>query len=277
MASSEHSDPSQNYDSYKAFEGLDPAFNECLANGKDFFQHYDPGSSKCHYCYIEKKPCRQTGRQASNVRRYLWSRKDGPFGKELTVSEAPTPDGTSGFSHLSGSRKRDVARWTNFGGPIPVGGRPIYSSSEVQSPESILKDSSHARPALTQAVRPSPIQQPRNSRIITPQQLQPMVSFSRRRDGFSPFPFPATQVFQRRDHWPIRVTKEDPNAASENKEAVARLLRRDDRNSREVIVYANDRTIPGTSSEDMAAKLSWYEYELINNFQRTFDDLGGDN
>ncbi|MBW0463802.1 hypothetical protein O181_003517 [Austropuccinia psidii MF-1] len=26
---------------------------------------------------------------------------------------------------------REVARWTNFGGPIPVGGRPIYSSSEV--------------------------------------------------------------------------------------------------------------------------------------------------
>ncbi|MBW0486854.1 hypothetical protein O181_026569 [Austropuccinia psidii MF-1] len=27
--------------------------------------------------------------------------------------------------------KRDVARWTNVGGPIPIGGRPIYSSSEV--------------------------------------------------------------------------------------------------------------------------------------------------
>ncbi|MBW0493918.1 hypothetical protein O181_033633 [Austropuccinia psidii MF-1] len=27
--------------------------------------------------------------------------------------------------------KRDVDRWTNVGGPIPVGGRPIYSSSEV--------------------------------------------------------------------------------------------------------------------------------------------------
>ncbi|MBW0492953.1 hypothetical protein O181_032668 [Austropuccinia psidii MF-1] len=26
---------------------------------------------------------------------------------------------------------RDVARWTNAGGPILVGGRPIYSSSEV--------------------------------------------------------------------------------------------------------------------------------------------------
>ncbi|MBW0525941.1 hypothetical protein O181_065656 [Austropuccinia psidii MF-1] len=27
--------------------------------------------------------------------------------------------------------QRDVARWTDVGGPIPVGGRPIYSSSEV--------------------------------------------------------------------------------------------------------------------------------------------------
>ncbi|MBW0500259.1 hypothetical protein O181_039974 [Austropuccinia psidii MF-1] len=27
--------------------------------------------------------------------------------------------------------QRDVARWTNVGGPIPVGGRPIYYSSEV--------------------------------------------------------------------------------------------------------------------------------------------------
>ncbi|MBW0575588.1 hypothetical protein O181_115303 [Austropuccinia psidii MF-1] len=33
-------------------------------------------------------------------------------------------------TELTGSRKRDVARWTNVGGPIQVGGRPIYSSSE---------------------------------------------------------------------------------------------------------------------------------------------------
>ncbi|MBW0506648.1 hypothetical protein O181_046363 [Austropuccinia psidii MF-1] len=32
---------------------------------------------------------------------------------------------------VTGSRQRDVARWTNAGGSIPVGGRPIYSSSEV--------------------------------------------------------------------------------------------------------------------------------------------------
>ncbi|MBW0535731.1 hypothetical protein O181_075446 [Austropuccinia psidii MF-1] len=99
MASSGHFDPSQTYDSYKAVELLDPACIECLA-------------------------------KVSKVRRYLWSRKDGPFGKEFPVSEAPTPDGTSGFSNLTGSRQRDVSRWTNVEGPIPVGGRPRYSSSE---------------------------------------------------------------------------------------------------------------------------------------------------
>ncbi|MBW0576082.1 hypothetical protein O181_115797 [Austropuccinia psidii MF-1] len=39
--------------------------------------------------------------------------------------------GTDILALVTGSRQRDVARWTNVGGPIPVGGRPIYSSSEV--------------------------------------------------------------------------------------------------------------------------------------------------
>ncbi|MBW0569723.1 hypothetical protein O181_109438 [Austropuccinia psidii MF-1] len=41
------------------------------------------------------------------------------------------PACTECFAKVTGSRQRDVARWTNVGGPIPVGGRPIYSSSEV--------------------------------------------------------------------------------------------------------------------------------------------------
>ncbi|MBW0570299.1 hypothetical protein O181_110014 [Austropuccinia psidii MF-1] len=174
---------------------------------------------------------------------------------------------------VTGSRKRDVARWTNVGGPIPVGGRPRYSSSEIPisriNTEGVVKrirriaDSptdpdaegsdytsssqtlanrfqsqvipstprtfqpvlasiptspspSHARPALNQLVRPSPNQKPRNSPITTSQQLQPMASSSRRRDGLSPLLFPAAQVFQRRDCWPIQITREDPKAASEN-------------------------------------------------------------
>ncbi|MBW0546949.1 hypothetical protein O181_086664, partial [Austropuccinia psidii MF-1] len=110
---------------------------------------------------------------------------------------------------------------------------------------------SHTRPALNQAVRPSPIPQPRNSPMVTSQQPQPVANTSRRR--------------------------EDPNTASENEDAVARLFRRVDRNSRDVIMYTNDRTIPGTASEEMAAEFAWYEDKLINDFQRTFDDLGRDN
>ncbi|MBW0505456.1 hypothetical protein O181_045171 [Austropuccinia psidii MF-1] len=279
MASSGHFDPIQTYDSYKAVEVLDPACTECLAKGKDCFEHYSPRSSKCHYCFIGKKPCCPTGKQASKIRRYLWSKKDGPFGKELPVSEAPTLDCNSGYSALTGSRKRDVARWTNVGGPMPVGGRPIYSSSEVPisriNTEGIVKrkrqfansppdldaegskeldgeefevvpnsagppsntspsqppakrfqsqvipstprtfqptlatiptsippaspHSSHTRPALNPEVRPSPIQQSRNSPIVTSQQLQPVASTSRRREELSPLPFPAAQAFQSRD------------------------------------------------------------------------------
>ncbi|MBW0542100.1 hypothetical protein O181_081815 [Austropuccinia psidii MF-1] len=96
MASSSHFDPSQTYDEYRAVEILDPACTEFLAKGKDCFQHYNPQSSKFHYCFIGKKPCCCTGVLSLKVR-----------------------------------RQRDVARWTSVGGPIPVCGRPIDSSSEV--------------------------------------------------------------------------------------------------------------------------------------------------
>ncbi|MBW0558059.1 hypothetical protein O181_097774 [Austropuccinia psidii MF-1] len=356
MSSSGHFDTTQIYDGYKEVEVLDPAFTKCLAKGKDFFEHYNPRYSKCHYCFIGKKLCRCTGKEASNVRSYLWSKKDWPFGKEFPVSEAPTLDGTSGYSALTGSRQSDVARWTHVGGPIPVGGRPMNSISEgpisrintegivkrirrisnsppdpdaegndeldgeevevilhsaghpsnsspSQPPAKRFKSQvipstprnfqpthptiptsippasphcSHTRPSLNPAVRPSTIQQSRNSPIVNSQQVQPMASTSGRREELSPLLFPAAQVFQHRDQWPIQVTREDPNTASDNKDAVARLFRRVDKNSREVIIYAIDRTIPGTASEEMATKFAWYEDELINNFQKTFDYLGRD-
>ncbi|MBW0511384.1 hypothetical protein O181_051099 [Austropuccinia psidii MF-1] len=80
MASSGNFDPSQTYDGYKAVEGLDPDCTECLMKGRQCFQHYNPCSSK----------------------RYLWSKKDGSFGKEFPVTEAPTPDGTSGYCKFRG-------------------------------------------------------------------------------------------------------------------------------------------------------------------------------
>ncbi|MBW0551973.1 hypothetical protein O181_091688 [Austropuccinia psidii MF-1] len=185
-ASSGHFDPSQTYDGYKAVEFLDPSCTECLAKGKDCFQHYNTRSSKCHYCYIGKKPCPQTERQALNVRRYLWIRKDGPFGKEFPVSEAPTPDGTSGFSHSSCQHIPKSCH-----PHTPRNFQPTLATVPTSLPPA-SPSSSHSRPALTQAVGPSPILKPRNSPIITSQQLQPMSSSTRRRDGFSPFPFPAT-------------------------------------------------------------------------------------
>ncbi|MBW0584399.1 hypothetical protein O181_124114 [Austropuccinia psidii MF-1] len=98
MASSGHFDPSQTYDGFRALEVLDPACTECLAKGKDCFQHYNPLLSKCHLCFIGKKPCGCTRSTLSKVRRNLCSRKDGPFGQELPRSEEPTPDATSGLS-----------------------------------------------------------------------------------------------------------------------------------------------------------------------------------
>ncbi|MBW0475489.1 hypothetical protein O181_015204 [Austropuccinia psidii MF-1] len=155
----------------------------------------------------------------------------------------------------------DVERWTNVGGSIPVGGRPIYPGSSVPisriNNEGVIKrirrisdsppypdaegsdgldgeeipstpisfqptlasihtslphsspSSSHTRPAINREVRPSPIQNSRALPIVTSQQLQPEASSSRRREELSPLLFPATQVFQQRDPWPIQATRED--------------------------------------------------------------------
>ncbi|MBW0582316.1 hypothetical protein O181_122031 [Austropuccinia psidii MF-1] len=221
MASSGDFDHSQTYDSCKAVEVHYPAW---------------------------PRPCHQAGRQVSNVRRYLWSKKDGPFGEKFPVPDAPTPDTTLGYPGLTGSSQRDVARWTNVGGPLPVCGRPIYSSSEVPissiNNEGVVKqiyspshppakriqshiihntprnlqptlatiaisippaspNPSHTSPALNQEVRPSPIPQPRNSPMVTSQQPQSVASASRRREELFPLTFPAAQVFQCQDQWPI--------------------------------------------------------------------------
>ncbi|MBW0496375.1 hypothetical protein O181_036090 [Austropuccinia psidii MF-1] len=102
LASSGHFHPGQTYDGYKAVEFIYPACTQNLAKGKDCFQTFNPKSSKCRFFFVEKKPCRRPGSAASNVRRYLWSKKDGPFGKEFQVSEGPTPDATSGYFDCRG-------------------------------------------------------------------------------------------------------------------------------------------------------------------------------
>ncbi|MBW0574713.1 hypothetical protein O181_114428 [Austropuccinia psidii MF-1] len=189
MASSGHFDPSQTYDGSREVEILNHAFTECLA--KD--------------------------------RRYLWSKKDGPFGKEFPVSEAPTADGASGSSQFAeGSDELDgeevevvphsVGHPSSNSSAQPLSNRfqsqvipstprtfqPVLASIPTTIPPS-SPSTSHARPALNPAVKPSPSQKPRKSPITTSQQLKPVASSSRRRDGLSPLPFPADQVFQRRD------------------------------------------------------------------------------
>ncbi|MBW0557605.1 hypothetical protein O181_097320 [Austropuccinia psidii MF-1] len=69
MVSSGHFDPGQTYDGYKAIEVVDPTFTECLAKGKDCFQHSNPKSSKLHFFFVGKKPFRHRGSTASNLRR----------------------------------------------------------------------------------------------------------------------------------------------------------------------------------------------------------------
>ncbi|MBW0537533.1 hypothetical protein O181_077248 [Austropuccinia psidii MF-1] len=216
---------------------------------------------------------------------YLWSKKDGPFNKEFSVSEVPAPDGGdeldgekaevvhNSIGHQSSTSPSHPPAKRFQSHIIPTTPRTFQPTSLPHASPS----SSTARPSLIPEVRPSPIHQSINSPIVTSQQLQPVASSSRGREELSPFPFPATQVFQTRDCCHLRVTREDPNMVSENQNAVARGFRRVDRNSREVIKYANDRTIPGTASEKMAAKFAFYEDELINDFQRTSDHLDRDN
>ncbi|MBW0575254.1 hypothetical protein O181_114969 [Austropuccinia psidii MF-1] len=232
MASSDHFYPSQIYDGYRAVEILDPACTECLSRVRIVFNTTIPNLQ-------------------------------GSIIASLERNHVVVPGYHLLTSGVTGSRQRDVARWTNVGGPISGCGRPIYSSSEVPisriNTEGVVKrigrisdspadpdaegsdeldgdevvvvphsidnpssnsssqplanrfqsqvipsntralqpvldsipttippsspSTSHARPALNPAVRPSPSQQPRNSPIATSQQLQPVASSSRRRDG----------------------------------------------------------------------------------------------
>ncbi|MBW0553664.1 hypothetical protein O181_093379 [Austropuccinia psidii MF-1] len=113
MASSGNFDPSQTYDSYKAFEVHDPACTECLARGGI----YGGGNMGL------------LGKSSQLLRHLLLMEIQGiPIVSNLnTLIEI----GTDILDVVTGSRQRDVARWTNVGGTIPIGGRPIYSSSEV--------------------------------------------------------------------------------------------------------------------------------------------------
>ncbi|MBW0574449.1 hypothetical protein O181_114164 [Austropuccinia psidii MF-1] len=216
MASSGHFDPTQAYEGYKEVEVLDPACTECLAKEKNCFEHYNPRSSKCHYCFIGKKPCRHTEKQASNVRssEVPISRinTEGKVKRIRQIADSPPDPDSEGSDEFDGEEAEVVPN--SAGHPynnspsqppakrfqsqiIPSTPRNFQPNLATINPAS--PHSSQTRPALNPAVRPSPIQQSRNSPIVTSQQLQPVASTSRRREELSPFPFPATQVFQCRD------------------------------------------------------------------------------
>ncbi|MBW0555486.1 hypothetical protein O181_095201 [Austropuccinia psidii MF-1] len=95
--------------------------------------------------------------------------------------------------------------------------QPVHSTIPSSIPPPSPSPST-ARPSLISTVRPLPIPQPRNSPMVMSQQLQPV---SRRREDCSTLQLPAAQIFQPREHWPIWVTREDPNMESEGKDAVA--------------------------------------------------------
>ncbi|MBW0543889.1 hypothetical protein O181_083604 [Austropuccinia psidii MF-1] len=116
MASSGHFDSSQTYDGYKKVEAFDPFFNEFLKKGKQCFQPYNPQFSKCNHCFVGNKPCQHPGALPFNIRPYLRSKKDGPLGKDLPISEAPTPDCTSGYSNCRGMRQGERM----LEGPLPL-------------------------------------------------------------------------------------------------------------------------------------------------------------
>ncbi|MBW0572153.1 hypothetical protein O181_111868 [Austropuccinia psidii MF-1] len=104
----------------------------------------------------------------------------------------------------------------------------------------------------------SPIPYSRPSPMPSSKQLKPVESTSRRREDIVTLAFLATQVFQRRESWPVRVTREDPNISNEAQYSVFTIFHRVEENSREVMVYATDRMDPCNASEDMTAKFVWY-------------------
>ncbi|MBW0577792.1 hypothetical protein O181_117507 [Austropuccinia psidii MF-1] len=101
-------------------------------------------------------------------------------------------------------------------------------------------NSLNARPAISSAVRQSPIPQPSQSPFLNFQQLQHLTSTSRRREYQSPFPVTVYQVLQGRENFPSGIP---PSVVNEVQDTVAMSLRRVDRNSMEVIMYANNRMI----------------------------------
>ncbi|MBW0481898.1 hypothetical protein O181_021613 [Austropuccinia psidii MF-1] len=105
----------------------------------------------------------------------------------------------------------------------PINFQPVFPTipSSIPPPS---PNPSTSRPALASPLRPDLIPQPRKSPMITYQKLQPVGSSSKQSKYEFPVLFPVTQVFQRREHWPVWVTRKDLNMENEGKDSVARLF-----------------------------------------------------
>ncbi|MBW0475361.1 hypothetical protein O181_015076 [Austropuccinia psidii MF-1] len=214
LASSGHLDPSQTYDGYKAVEVLDPACTKF--GGKPIYSSSEVPISNINTEGVVKRI------------RYIASSPPDPDSEgsdQLDGEEVEVVHNSIGHEFSTSPSHPPAKIFQSH--IIPTAPRAFQPTCSPDSPSS-----STTRTALIPAVRPSP--------IVTSQQLQPVARYSRRREGLSPFPFPATEVFQQRENWPIQVTREDPNTERENKDAVSRFLRRVDRNSGEVIEYSWD-------------------------------------
>ncbi|MBW0544897.1 hypothetical protein O181_084612 [Austropuccinia psidii MF-1] len=202
MASLGHFDPSQTYDGYKAVEVLDPACTECFAKVTGSRQR-DVGGP----ILVGDRPIYSSSEfQISRIN------TDGVVNRIRRIPDSPPDTDAEGSDELDGEEVEvvphlvDHQSTTSSSQPLanrfhshiipstPRTFQPTLSAIPTSLPPA-SPSPSHARPAFNQAVRQSP--------ITTSQHLQPMASGSRRRDGFSPLPFPAAQVFQRRDSWPI--------------------------------------------------------------------------
>ncbi|MBW0510500.1 hypothetical protein O181_050215 [Austropuccinia psidii MF-1] len=229
---------------------------------------------------------------------------------------------------VTDSRTRDVPRWPNVGGPIPVGGRPIYYTCEAPisriNNEAVVKrirqiansppdpdaegsdeldgeeaevvhnsighhsstspyhppakrfqshiipsttrnfqptlatiptslppaspSSSTTRPSLIPEVRQSPIPESRNSPIVPSQQPQLVASSSRTTEELSPLLFLPLKSFNKQSIGPCELPE-----GTQIWQVTIRILWPGC--SEGLIEYANHRTIPGTASEEMVAKI----------------------
>ncbi|MBW0495858.1 hypothetical protein O181_035573 [Austropuccinia psidii MF-1] len=146
----------------------------------------------------------------------------------------PTSEGTCGVKRMSllgmtGSRKRDVARWINVGGSIPVGGRPIYSSSAVPISR-INTEGTVKRIRRIANSQPDPDAEGTSSQNIpgTPRNFQPTLaaipsslphsspSSSHTRPSINPVVRPS----------PIQQSRASPIVTSQQFKAEARSIRR---------------------------------------------------